>query len=147
MGAVTEPLRLIRLRDWRRRYETTIDEIKARPFEWYEHDCGRGLAARLVLAITGTDLSDRYADRYADAAGAAHVLRKYGFASLGELVATMLPVIHPSRAEIGDIAAIPMEGTIGHALGVVNGERIFVLTESGVGTVDLLNAAMCFKVG
>lgn len=138
---------LTRLRDWRRRYETAIDEIKSRPFAWYTHDCGRGLAVRLVLAITGTDFSDRYADTYDDAAGAVRVLRRYGFANLGELVATMLPVIHPSRAEIGDIAAIAIDGPIGHALGVVNGERIFVLTETGIGTVDLLDAVMCFKVG
>lgn len=138
---------LTRLPDWRRRFETAIDDIKARPFQWYDHDCGRGLAVRLVLAITGDDFSDRYPDRYEDAAGAVRVLKNYGFASLGEMVATMLPVIHPSQAEIGDIAAIPLDGPIGHALGVVNGERIFVLTETGIGTVDLLDAVMCFKVG
>ncbi|MNL80509.1 hypothetical protein D3C87_2073860 [compost metagenome] len=59
----------------------------------------------------------------------------------------MLPVIHPSEARVGDIAAIDVGGPIGHALGVVNGERIFVLGETGIGTVDLLKAAMCFKVG
>ncbi|WP_440410609.1 DUF6950 family protein [Neorhizobium petrolearium] len=138
---------LTRLPDWRRRYEAAIDEIKARPFKWYDHDCGRGLAVRLVLALTGVDLGAHYPDRYDDALGAARVLRAYGFQSLGEMVATLLPVIHPSRAEIGDIAAIVVDSPVGHALGVVNGERIFVLTETGIGTVDLLDAAMCFKVG
>ncbi len=34
-----------------------------------------------------------------------------------------------------------------YALGVVNGERIFVLRETGLGTVDLLDAKRAFKVG
>ncbi|CAD7055487.1 hypothetical protein RHAB21_00727 [Pseudorhizobium halotolerans] len=138
---------LTRHKDWRRRYEAAIDEIKARPFVWGEHDCGPSLAGRLVHAMTGVDLSAQYAGTYHDALSAARLIRELGFETLGDLVASMLPPIHPSQAEIGDIAAIAMDGPIGHALGVVNGERIFVLTETGVGTVDLLDAAICFKVG
>lgn len=138
---------LRRLPDWRGRYEAAIDEIMRTPFAWHSHDCGPGLAGRLVLAVTGVDLSAQYAGDYHDATSAARLIRKLGFATLGDLVASMLPVIHPSRAEIGDIAAMAVDGPIGHALGVVNGERIFVLTETGIGTVDLLDAAMCFKVG
>ena len=138
---------LTRFPDWRRRYETAIDEIKRTPFQWGVHDCGPGLAGRLVLAMTGVDLSAQYAATYHDAASAARLIRDLGFSTLGDLVASMLPAIHPSKAEIGDIAAIAVDSPIGHGLGVVNGERIFVLTEAGLGTVDLLDAAMCFKVG
>ncbi|MFD1330264.1 DUF6950 family protein [Mycoplana ramosa] len=138
---------LTRLPDWRRRYEAAIDDIMRTPFAWGTHDCGPGLAGRLVLAMTGTDLSAQYAGTYKDAAGAARLIKRLGFKDLAGLVGSMLPAIHPSRAEIGDIAAIAVDGPIGHALGVVNGERIFVLTETGIGTVDLLDAATCFKVG
>lgn len=138
---------LVRLPDWRRRYEAIIDEIKARPFAWGEHDCGPGLAGRLVLAMTGVDLSAQYAGRYHDALSAARLIQELGFASLGDLVASMLPKIHPSQARLGDVAAIAVPGPIGHALGVVNGERILVLTETGIGSVDLLDAQTCFKVG
>lgn len=138
---------LTRLPDWRRQFETAIDDIKAKPFAWYDHDCGPGLAGRLVKAQTGVDLSGFVVGRYQDAASAARLIRDLGFDTLGQLVASMLPVIHPSEARVGDIAAIDVGGPIGHALGVVNGERIFVLTETGIGTVDLLDAAMCFKVG
>ncbi|MCI9864874.1 hypothetical protein RHIZ_02825 [Rhizobium skierniewicense] len=138
---------LTRLPDWRRRFENAIDDIKGKPFAWYDHDCGPGLAGRLVEAQTGVNLSGFVVGRYHDAASAARLLRDLGFDSLGELVASILPVIHPSEARIGDIAAIDAGGPIGHALGVVNGERVFVLTETGIGTVDLLSAAMCFKVG
>lgn len=139
------PLR--RLPDWRRRFETAIDEIKAKPFAWYDHDCGPGLAGRLVEAQTGVSLSRFTIGRYHDAASAARLIRDLGFDSLGSVVASLLPQIHPSEAQVGDIAAMPFPGPIGHALGVVNGERIFVLTETGIGTVDLLDAVMAFKVG
>jgi hypothetical protein len=138
---------LVRKQDWRRHYEAAVDEIMSRPFAWGTHDCGPGLAGRLVLAMTGVDLSAQYAGTYDDAASAARLIRSLGFTSLGELVASMLPAIHPSLARLGDIAAIEVAGPIGHALGVVNGERILVLTETGIGTIDLLDAQTCFKVG
>lgn len=140
-------IELVRKRDWRSCFEVAIDEIMRTPFAWGTHDCGPGLAGRLVLAMTGVDLSAQYAGEYRDAAGAARHLQRLGFASLGDLVATMLPAIPPSMAQLGDIAAIAVEGPIGHALGVVNGERILILTETGIGTVDLLDAQTCFRVG
>lgn len=139
--------RLVRKSDWRSRFEAVIDDIKAEPFVWGSHDCGPGLAGRVVLAMTGVDLSAQYAGEYHDAVSAYRLIRDRGFDTLADLVASLLPPIHPSRAEMGDIAAIRVDGPIGHALGVVNGERVIVLKETGYGTVDLLDADTCFKVG
>lgn len=138
---------LVRLHDWRARFEATIDEIKSRPFEWYSHDCGPSLAGRLVEALTGVDLASTYIKPYHDDESAAAVIREAGFDTLGDLVGSLLPQIHPSQAQIGDIAAIPHSGPTGHALGVVNGERVFVLRPQGLGTVSLLQSTMAFKVG
>lgn len=146
MGAEMTAI-LKRKADWRSRFEAVIDDIKTTPFAWGTHDCGPGLAGRVVAAMTGVDLSAQYASDYHDAASAARLIRQLGFDTLAELVASLLPPIHPSRAEMGDIAAIHVGGPIGHALGVVNGERIIVLKETGYGTVDLLDAETCFKVG
>ncbi|WP_411037668.1 DUF6950 family protein [Shinella sp. BYT-45] len=140
-------MELKRVHDWRSRFEAVVDDIKTTPFAWGTHDCGPGLAGRVVVAMTGVDLAAQYAGAYHDAASAARLIRSQGFDTLGALVASMLPAIHPSEAEMGDIAAIRVDGPIGHALGVVNGERIIVLKETGYGTVDLLDAATCFKVG
>jgi hypothetical protein len=138
---------LIRLPNWRGRFEAVFDDIMTRPFEWQVHDCGPGLAGRTVLALTGVDLCSQYAGDYHDLASAVRLVRSLGHETLGGLVGSMLPQIHPSHARLGDIAAIEVKSPLGHALGVVNGERIYVLTEMGVGTRDLLDAAMCFKVG
>lgn len=140
---------LSRLDDWRGRFEASMDEIMRVPFAWKEQtDCAIHLAGRLVEAMTGVDCVAHYRGRYTSSAGALRVMREDGFANLGDLVAAILPELdHPSQAEVGDIAAIPDEGAFGFALGVVNGDRIFVLTEKGIGTVDLLTAKRAFKVG
>lgn len=143
-GMISE---LKRLPDWRRRFEEAIDEIKARPFAWGEHDCGPGLAGRLAFALTGVDCTAQYRGTYDSASSALRVMREAGFDNLGDLVAAILPEVHISAASIGDIAAVPDDTPFGFALGVVNGERIFVLKAEGVGTVDLLDATRAFKVG
>lgn len=138
---------LKRLPDWRRRFEEAMDEIKARPFAWGDHDCGPGLAGRLAYAITGVDCAAQYRGAYDSASSALRVMREAGFSNLGDLVASILPEVHISAASIGDIAAVPDDTPFGFALGVVNGERIFVLKADGVATVDLLDATRAFKVG
>lgn len=137
---------LVRLPDWRRRYAAAITEIKAKPFDWQHHECATGLAGRIVRELTGIDLAAQFAGDYDDAESAARYLLSLGFSNLGDLVATLLPEIHPSAARIGDIALIESDGLLG-GLGVVNGERIYVLTAHGFGTVDLLDAKRAFKVG
>lgn len=136
-----------RLPDWRMRFEATIDDIRHHPFAWGSHDCGPALAGRMIEAITGEDLARPYRDRYRTASEALRVMRDAGFSNLADLAGSLLPEIHPSRARIGDIAAFPMDGPFRSALGVVNGERVFVLRPEGLGTMSLLQAHRAFKVG
>lgn len=136
-----------RLPDWRARFEREIDAIKAKPFAWGEHDCGPGLAGRLVFALTGEDVAAPYRNAYTDALGALRAIREAGFTDLAELAASIAPEIHPSRARIGDIAAYRMDTPFGWALGVVNGERVYVLRPEGIGTLSLAMADRAFKVG
>lgn len=76
------------------------------------------------------------------------VVARAGFADLADLVASILPEIHPSEAKVGDIAAIPTGTALGHGLGVVNGGgTILVLREEGIGVVGLLSADRAFRVG
>lgn len=138
----------MRRRDWRRRFETVVDEIKAKPFDWEsQHDCGLGLTARLVEAVTGVDHGADYAAAYRTPEQAYRVMKAAGFDSLGDLVASILPEIHPSMARVGDVAAFRTEDRFGYSLGIVNGERVFVLREDGFGTMDLLQADRAFSVG
>ena len=138
---------LIRIEGWRARFDAACDAMRRKPFSWGDHDCLVGLVGDSVEALTGADIVSPWRDRYTTGVGALRVLRNDGFADLSDLVATILPEIHISRARLGDIAAIPSHDGFGSALGVVNGERIFVLRPEGFGTVDLFSATRAFRVG
>ncbi|OCP17370.1 MULTISPECIES: hypothetical protein [unclassified Ensifer] len=141
-------LALTRRDDWRSRLEAAIDAVKAVPADWAKQaDCGPHLTGRAVEALTGVDVAAAFRGRYQSAAGALRVMKAAGFDNLGDLVASLLPEIHPSQAGVGDIAAIADDSPFGFALGVVDGERVFVMRPDGLGTVDLLAAQRAFKVG
>ncbi len=133
---------------WRARFDAAIDEMRLRPFDWEsQHDCALGLACKVVQAVTNVDFGAAYRGRYTSKSGAYRVMRKEGFNDLGDLVASKLPEIHPSRCRIGDLALYRTDSVFGYAIGIVNGERVFVLREEGIGTMDLLRADRAFKVG
>ncbi len=140
---------LSRVKGWRARFEAAIDEIKSKPFDWKDNECVVGLCAKVTLAITGVDLAAQYRGTFDSAETAYKVMRRAGFDNLADLVASFLPEYAegPCRAKIGDIVAIPMDSKFKFALGVVNGERVFVLMPDGIGTVDLLDAKRAFMVG
>lgn len=139
---------LVRKSDWRARFAAEVDRIKRTPFAWGSHDCGPGLAGNLVYAVTGVDCAAQWCGEYDDALGAARAMRDAGFDNLADLVASMLPEYeHPSQARIADVAAIKVDSVFGYALGVIDYERVFVLTENGIGTIDRSEIARAFKVG
>ncbi|NTB96926.1 hypothetical protein G6M84_10395 [Agrobacterium tumefaciens] len=139
---------LVRKDDWRARFAAEVDRIKRTPFAWGSHDCGPGLAGNLVYAVTGVDCAAQWRGEYDDALGAARAMRDAGFDNLADLVGSMLPEYeHPSQARIADVAAIKVDSVFGYALGVIDYERVFVLTENGIGTIDRSEIARAFKVG
>lgn len=138
---------MIRVEKWRSKFAEEADRIRTKPFVWGEHDCGVGLVGNLTQALVGENLAAEYTGKYTDAKSAYKFMKKAGFDNLADMAASILPEIHISQAQIGDIAAVPVDTNFGFALGVVNGERILVLREDGMGTVDLLDATRAFKVG
>lgn len=138
---------MIRVEKWRSKFAEQADDIRTKPFVWGQHDCAVGLVGNLTQALVGENLAAEYTGKYTDAKSAYKVMKKAGFDNLADMAASILPEIHISQAQIGDIAAVPVDTNFGFALGVVNGERILVLREDGMGTVDLLDATRAFKVG
>lgn len=139
---------LQRIPGWRSRLDAVIDECRYTAFDWQKFNCAH-LAQRAVYAITGERLGQSILARARSERTAASAIKRAGSADLADLLATMLPEIHPSQASVGDISAVETDGPIGYSLGVVAGERIFVLGQDfdGLGTVDLLDASRSFKVG
>lgn len=139
-------IELKRRRDWRKRLHDYLSQIKEEPLSYGTHDCGLGLAANAIYAMTDVDVASQWRGRYSTAQGALKMLFEDGFNSLEALAKTMLPAVHPAEAQLGDIALLDSGDQLG-AFGVVIGERILVLTEAGTGTVDLLSARLVLRVG
>lgn len=133
--------------DWRARLRDITYATRNEPFAWGQHDC-LTFVRFAVLAMTDTDVTKGQFKPYKTPAGAYKQMVAKGFTSLGDAVASVLPErAHISQAQIGDVVSIPDGSELKHALGIVIGERVMVLRNDGVGTVDLLEADRAFKVG
>lgn len=137
-----------RLPDWHSRFVTFIDSVRITPFDWSVADCGPSFAGAAVEVLTGApNPVAEYIGKYETRAGAVRAMKEAGFKDLKEAVAAFLgDPVHPSRGFTGDVAVIPDGSPLGYALGIVNGERIFVRRPDGLGTVGLLDAEAVFKI-
>jgi hypothetical protein len=93
--------------------------------------------------MTGENLAAGFG-RYRTVRGGLRVLRSAGFRDHVELVAARFEEIAPSFAQAGDIAVV--EGDWDLALGIVQGEWIYVMRTDGLGLVSLLDAKRAFRV-
>lgn len=129
---------------WRTALADYLQRVSSRPFVPGEHDCAL-FAAGGVEAMTSEDFGAGYRGRYKTLAGGYRLLKKRGFESHADLAASIFEEIHPSHAMVGDIAAVNGDGGI--ALGIVQGEGVYVLSPEGrIDTVPLLNAIRAFRV-
>lgn len=136
---------MIRLPNWRSAMSAYVDASRRRAFEPGGFDCALFFAGA-VEAMTGLDPAAGFRGRYSTLAGGQRLLKKAGFANHVDMASKSLREIHPSQAAIGDGAAFELDG--GWSLGLVNGERVFVLMpETGLGTLGLLDAKRAFRVG
>lgn len=134
---------MTRFPDWRQRLVAYLHVARRKPFSYGRHDCTI-FAADAVMAMTGKDHAAAFRGRYSTVAGGLRVLRKAGHADNVEMVASLLPECHPIMAQPGDLAAIDTED--GPALGVVQGEAIYVLSPSGLSLAPITAARRAFRV-
>jgi hypothetical protein len=132
-----------RLTDWRSKLSATIEAHRRLPFAYGRNDCALFVAS-CVEAMTGVDLAVLYRGRYTSANEAMQVLRAAGHDDVCALIALQFEEIHPALARAGDVMAFPAERT-GWALGIVNGERVTVLREDGLGTLSREQATRAFR--
>lgn len=134
---------MIRLSDWRQRLVGYLHQARATPFAYGRHDCTL-FAADAVQAMTGEDLAAPFRGRYTTLTGGLRVLRKAGFADNTAMVASLFAECAPIMAQPGDLAAIKTDA--GDALGVVQGEAVYVLGPSGLSLVPITSAHRAFRV-
>lgn len=128
----------------RKRLIAYVSGAARTPFEWGRHDCAL-FAAGAVKAQTGKDPACGLRGQYRTAAGAMKHLRKLGYTSLGDLIGAQFREVSPAFAQVGDLAVVH-DDMATEALGVVQGERIYVLRPDGLGLVPLTEARRAFRV-
>lgn len=134
---------LIRHADWQSRLVRFLAGAARRPFAPGQHDCALFLAGA-VLAMTGQDYAAPYRGRYTTPRGGLRILRHDGFADHLALAAHHLAARPVAMAREGDGAVVPTPD--GPALGVVQGETIYVPGPGGLSLVPLLAATRAFEV-
>ncbi|WP_407496855.1 DUF6950 family protein [Pseudooceanicola sp. MF1-13] len=137
---------LTRRSDWNARLAAHLSTVDRLPMNWTGSDCLLHLVGRGVEAMTDVDPVAQLRGRYTTARGAVRVMRNEGHATLADAVAAHLPEIHPSRAQAGDIAAIPSDDGFGFALGLVGGSVLHVMAEEGRAVVPRSLMTRAFKV-
>ncbi|WP_415183527.1 DUF6950 family protein [Phaeovulum sp.] len=95
--------------------------------------------------MTGEDPARPWRGKYRTLKAGLNQLQKTEFADHVTIAAARYPEIHPARAAVGDIAVV--EGDDGMAaLGLVQGELIYVLRRDGLATLPLTSARRAFRI-
>lgn len=133
-----------RFPDWRPRLVARMAEAASRPFAYGTHDCALFVADAL-FAMTGHDAAAEYRGRYNTIKSGLKATLKAGCADHVDVYHQLLQPVAPAFAVMGDIAVIPMAGSI-PALGIFEGGQVIVLRESGLGLLPRDSATAAFRV-
>ncbi len=128
---------------WRTRllaFVRTNHHRKFRPGRW---DCAL-FTAGAIHAMTGIDHARGWRSKYGSLARGREMLQAMGYSDHVEFIAHLHEEIPVAFAQVGDVAVIIENDE--PALGIVQGERVWVLRPSGLGTVDLTDAVRAFRV-
>lgn len=135
-----------RVEGWRKHLANYVSECRNTPYELGTFDCWLFVAGA-VEAMTDIDPGAAQRGRYKTQRGALGVMKRGGAGDMAQFAAKRLHE-RPSvvSAQIGDVMAIPTKDAFGFALGILNGERILVVTPYGIDTRDRSEATRAFEV-
>jgi hypothetical protein len=130
--------------DWQSRLVAYLGRASRLPFQPGRHDCAL-FAAGAVEAMTGADLATHWRGRYRTLRGGVRVLRREGYADHVALAAAHFRARAAGEAaRPGDLAAVPTPE--GPALGVVQGQHVYVVGPGGLAMVPASVALVVFEV-
>lgn len=130
---------MTRVRDWRKRLSDTIEARRRMPFS-DQNNCAE-FVAQALTAMGGPDILASVRGKYRTIPEGLVLLRQQGHDGLCGLLASFFAEIPPALATAGDIACVADD-----AIGIVNGERVTVMSEQGLGTVARTDMKRAFRV-
>ena len=135
---------MTRLPDWRPRLAACLATAARQPFAWGRHDCAL-FVADAIAAMTGEDPAADWRGRYTSFERGLILVRREGFADHVAWYAARFAEIPPLFAQVGDIAVVDGDDAQ-PALGIVQGEAIYVLQPAGLALLALTAARRAFRV-
>ncbi len=132
----------MRLRDWKARLTAYLTDCARLPYQLGSHDCAL-FAAGAVEAVQGVDPAAAWRGQYITKAAGLRLVRSAGFDDHIAATAAVLDEIPPAMAAAGDIAVLTLDGL--RALGVVQGEVVYVLRPGGLGHVPRAAMQRAFR--
>lgn len=136
----------MRSEEWRKKLGQYVVGLRGEPYAFGRQDCWLFVAGG-IEAMTGEDHAKPHRGRYKTARGALRIMRRAGAADMAEFAGLFLEEIEaPVFAQIGDVMAIPTKDAFGFSLGILNGERVLVVTPNGIDTRDRSEATRAFRV-
>lgn len=136
---------MMRLKDWEPRLIAYLQTASRRPYSEADHHCAL-FAAGCVEAMTGEDHAAQWRGRFKTLKAGLKALKKGGFEDHVALVASLFKdEVHPSRAHRGDLAVLAGSDGMG-ALGIVQGEHVYVLRPEGLALAPRRQMLRAFRV-
>lgn len=133
----------MRRADWHGRLTAFLAEAARGAFRPGRLDCAL-FAAGAVEAVTGRDPAADFRGRYATLNEGYAALRSAGHADHVALAASLFEEVAVAMAWPGDLAEV--ETPEGPALGVVQGQCLYVMGHGGMGLLPLAAARRAFRV-
>lgn len=133
-----------RLEGWEKRLAQVVQRHAAEPFDWGTSDCAT-LMVDAHEALTGSKGEfGKYLTGYKTAAGSVRRLAKFGFATMGDLIAAHLEEVPPSFARRGDVVIVDHLGADHGA--VMLDEWAVGKSEDGIIRVDRRFVRRAFRI-
>jgi hypothetical protein len=133
----------MRFEDWQSRLVEYLSGVSRAEFAYGTHDCAL-FCAGAVEAMTGVDLAVNWRGQYKTMAQGLRVLNADGYRDHVDLAARHFEEIPIFAATLGDLAVMPTAE--GLALGVVQGEGVYVLSQDRLGVMSIDQALRAYRV-
>lgn len=130
---------------WENRLISYLSRCSTTPFRPGKMDCALFFAGA-AKAMTGDDIARGLRGKYRTIEGGQKIIQDRGFKDHVDYITSFYPA-RPSimMAQRGDgVVITDMDGN--EAIGVVQGEHVYVMGLSGLGTVPLIEAKRAFEV-
>lgn len=129
---------------WEARLVNYVRSVSTRKFRPGALDCGL-FAGGAIKAMTRSDPTKPFRGKYRKIEDAMSIAASLGFADHVEYAASLYEEIPVLMAQRGDLAAVSdIDGN--PALGIVQGENIYVMTLQGIALVRLVTANRAFRI-